>query len=112
MPGTTSHRPISSAWSPVSSLRSRAGSASVEADPLPNGSPITARHWRIGLDGEPGIPGRVLILSLELLVEVNVLPSVLCFLNIHGGRLPQGFGCSLGISLGVCLGTLGLLPVG
>src|SRR5215813_3386242 len=35
MPDTTCHRPRSSAWSPVSSPRSRAGSASVQTDPLP-----------------------------------------------------------------------------
>ena len=76
------------------------------------GSPITARHWRIGLDGEPGVPGRVLILSLELFVEINVLPSALCFLNIRGGRRPQGFGRPLEISLVACHATLGLFPVG
>jgi hypothetical protein len=35
MPATTCHRRRSSARSPVSSPRSRAGSASVQTDPLP-----------------------------------------------------------------------------
>src|SRR5262245_27322036 len=41
MPATTSHRPISSAWSPASSPRSRASSASVQTDPRP----ATGRSW-------------------------------------------------------------------